>query len=704
MAKAYVHPELKNLAAELDDDELVEIATQCIEAYKDDVQSRSGWDKMHEEWVTQFYQTEKPINPPWQGSSEESLPLLPEACIQYSARAKQALFPSRQFIKVIPTGKVDAASSERAERVETHLVWQCTVLNRRYKRDKFRLLLGQSVHGGYFTKVYWDPLKKKWVCENVRYTDLVVPYGTGPRDIEDVERKTQHIWMSKNRGAILTDKEFFIAPPEPFQGEQTPSDRAEDRAQGLTPSSRTDERDCLVLEQHTFLDLDEDGLAEPYIVSLCAQSEKVLRIAIRYDTDEAGNPTDNKEPVEYFTHYPYIENPDGFYGLGMGHLIAQLNKSANKLLRQTVDGGTLSTIGNNSGFISQQIAGPSGGQLEMKFGVYKKVPGGIEDFQKGIYQFKFQPPAPVLREVIELLMARSDRIASATEALTGQTDKVMQPTALMALVEQGLQVFSAVYEGVTESLGSELEKICRLNHKFMDPEEYYAVQDASGELQQLSVGRDDYTPDMQIMPICDPKQATLQQRMSKAEAEWQFLAQNMLVMNSPVHYYQASYDYLRAIGVENIGSKLPYPQGQTRVDDPMMENMLVMQEFPMIPMAFPDQDHAGHNQAHMMVLASDNKTRTMTPLQREMLMQHIKAHERLEKAMPNGGQGRVGPLAAAPGNGPAIGAPGAAVPGGSMETNLLDGAPADPAVGKMSGQTRGRPVRPTGSMGGGIAA
>ena len=65
-----------------------------------------------------------------------------------------------------------------------------------YKADKDALLLSSPLHGSVFTKTYRDPLKNRNVVENVRAVDLVVPYGTGPRRLEDIERKTHIIWRS----------------------------------------------------------------------------------------------------------------------------------------------------------------------------------------------------------------------------------------------------------------------------------------------------------------------------------------------------------------------------------------------------------------------------------------------------------------------------------------------------------------------------
>lgn len=665
----FEHPESQNIAESLNDDELLEIGRTVCKEFKADVASRSEWDNLHASWLKLYYQTDAPVNPPWEGSSDESLPLLAESCTQFAARAYQAMFPNRTFIKSIPVGKVDPKAIERSKRVSTHLSWQLTAKNKTYKRNKDRLLLALALHGSFFTKTYYDPLKARNVIENVRATDLIVPYGNGPRDIEDLDRKTQIIYMSVERSRLLVDQGFFLEELVPEQGDtRTEADKAQDEAHGVEQGQDVSSRDGKILEQHRFLDLDDDDLVEPYIVWVDATNEKVLRITPRYDTDETGQPTDNKNPVEYFTHYVYMENPDGFYGLGHGHLIAQINKAVNKLVRQTVDGATLANVGNSSGFISQQLAGVMGGELVMKLGKFVKIPGSSDDIAKGIFQFRFPGPPQILFNIIQLLLGRSDRLASATEAITGQTENVMQPTTIMALIEQGLQVFSAVYARVNDSWASELEKIARLNHKFMDPNEYFAVQDIDGAVKQFEVARDDYAPDLQIMPIADPKMSTKQQVLSKAQAEWGFLSQNPLVMNSPQHLYNASRRYMEAIEADSIDEVLPNPSQMNpqRIDDPMQEHMALSQSFPIMGMVFPDQDHQAHIQAHFQAL--DNNE--VSSLGRTLLRQHIDVHKRFSN-----GQGGNQGLASGPNNQMGVPASQGAVPGDSLETDILDGNP-----------------------------
>lgn len=685
----YLHPEVRNLAADLDEEELGTIGAECKELYKVDEESCSGWLQDHAKWLNLYYQREKQINPPWEGSSTESLPLLAEGCTQFHARAFQAMFPSRNIVKAIPAGKVDGNAVERAKRISTHLSWQLTIRDLRYKRDKDRLLLSLPLHGSFFTKTYYSPLLKHNVVENVRASDLVCAYGTGPRNIEDVERKTHVIHMTENRSKILAERGYFIKPATPITLEDKNAvDIAHDQAHGITESPR-DQTLCKILEQHTFLDLDDDGIAEPYIVHVDHESGDVLRIAIRWETDELGRPTKDRQPVEYFTHYTYIDNPDGFYGLGLGHLVGQANTSANKLIRQLIDAGTLANIGNMSGFISQQLSGVQGGELQMSLGKFVKIPGSVDDMARGIFQFKFPPPGNTIPETLQLIMARADRLATVTEALTGQADKVMQPTTILALIEQGLQVFSSVYERVIHAWTEELGKYYALNYKHMDPEEYFSVLDVDGAMKQVFAAREDYAPDFQVFPIADPRQSTEQQKLTKGQMEWQFLSTNPLVLNSPQHLYNASRRFLETVGTENVDEVLPNPMQMMglRVDDPYMENMALAQPFPIMTMAFPDQDHGLHIQVH----AEAYQKGEMSEMAKTMLRNHLQAH----KMMLQNGQGSNQGLAARPDDAMGAGGTGAEVSGVGLAGSPLDGESetgAGPSGGDLMASQPAQPV------------
>jgi len=681
-------PELFNIASSLEEKELLEIGNLAWREYKEDLTTRTEWLEMHAHWINLYYHRDKPLNPPWNGSSQEGVPMLAEACNQFHARAVPAFFPGSVIVKAIPTGNITDLDLKRAERVSKHLSWQLLSKDLSYKKRKDALLLGVVLHGSFFTKTFWDG--QNVVVENVRAEDLVLPYSVGPREIEKVERKTQLIWMSVNDSKIHAQGGFFLHAAEAYQQpDPKPTTAAIDQAMGIQPGVRRDYSDALLLEQHRLLDLDDDGIAEPYIVTLDAQTQKVLRIAIRYEVDETGYPTDGKKPIEYFTHYQFLPNPDGVYGLGMGHLIAQINTAVNKMMRQTVDAGTLQNT--KSGFVNDSL-GVKKGEVVMSMGKFVPVPMLTSRIQDNIQEFQFSPPSQAIVAMMELLMSRGDRLATVTEALTGQTEQVMQPTTILSLVDQAMKVFSASFDRLIDSWSEELRKIYRLNGKYLSDQEYVTILDAYG-LERFQIGRKDYAADLQIVPIADPKMSSAQRKMAKAQAEWQFLSQNPLVLQSPTHFYEASRRYLESIETENINAVLPRPvTDPMRVDDPKIENMGAMMPNPVIPNVYADQDHMTHLMEHEAIKVDPVFSGRLTPRGLQMLELHIQLHAAYMYGVRNAGLGAV--LAGPMGSGAMAAQPGyVMVPpqlGGQVPTaGPVEGGGQPPAPGAPPGANGG---------------
>lgn len=655
----------------MDEDQLKSVARTVMKDFEMDDDSRGEWLEKHKEWLKLFFQTDKPIHPPWQGSSHESVPLMAEAVNQYSARATKALFPGRKFVTAVPTGQVDQKSLDRAKRVGDHMNWQLMTQPMKghtvsmYRKHKKKLIQSCALHGSCFTKTYpvFNPYKP--VVTNVRAQDLVIPYGVGPRDLEDIERKTEIIHMTVNRSKALANQmnggtPYFLREIEPYTREDSDEGPTEayDEAIGLEePGFGIATRQGRVYEQHTLMDLDGDGLPEPYIITVDAQSHAVLRIAPRY-IKQGGNTI----PIEYFTQYDFLTNPDGAYGLGIGHLIALINQAVNKLLRQTVDAGELATIGNMSGFISDNV-GIRGGEIEFRLGQFEKVSTPVGRLGDNIWSPNFPGPQPVMGEVISLLTNRADRLATTTEAVTGQTDKVMQPTTILALLEQSMEMFTDFSAELIESAASELGKVYRLNSWYLDDEEYFAVLDDDTAPKQGTVAKEDYAEDLQIQPIADPKQATQQQKVASAQATRDVVLSDPLTGADPSRVYPATRNLLEAFGTRNIEQIYPpfEPPGPTREDDPELENAGALMSKPQIPPVHMDQNHTLHIMAHEALMNDPVYGKRLTPDGYQGLHDHIQMHiafqymltetDALETISGETGEGRNPELAEPPGGG-----------------------------------------------------
>lgn len=598
------NPDEVNLAEHMDEAELDEIARNCIEDFKMDLQSRAEWEEMHADYLDVYYQKDISENPPWDGASEESIPALAEAINQFQSRSYKAFFPNRYFVDCIPVGFPSADARQRAERVAKHMSFQLGVLDRTYKHNKNQMFMAVALHGSDFTKTYWSPTRRKNVIERVRAQDLVIPYGVGPRRLEEVERKTQIKYCSVNDTKILQKAGWYIAAAEPFTEDgddilQTASDEAE----GMQKANyyNKSQRQACILEQHTLLDLDDDGIAEPYIVWVDRQTKKTLRIQIRYEVDEAGLPLDNKEPIEMFTHYQFLPNPDGFYGLGFGFLLAKLNKAINKLARMFIDANELSVVGNLTYLISEQLGLP-GDSFELSLGRGIKIPRSVGDIRQHFTKLQFEPPSAQTMQMMEVLRAAAQRLSSSTDILSGQPDKVYQPEAMLAMIEQGLQLFSSVQEFLGVSMEEELQKIYRLNAQHLEEDIYFQFGD-----EQIQVTREDYQDDFRVVPVFDPKYSTRSQKLAKAKAQYEFGMTNPLISQDPESIYLLSYDYLQALDTENIDAVLKKPNipQPARIDSQTLENTYFLMPPDKRPLfdVFPDQDHIEHIQVIDKTLA-----------------------------------------------------------------------------------------------------
>ena len=678
--------ETYNLAQDMEDGLLREIGQEVYNGFKDDEDSRSGWLDQHTFWLSLYMQQDYAENSDAERSwgATESVPILTEAADQFQARTYKIFFPNDTFVSAVPmrrTATDRKILEERATRIGRHMSHQLGYEDRSYKQDKDALFLGVAVHGSFFTKTYFDESRKRFKVDNVRPTDLVVNYHVGSIRIEDLRRKSHIIYTTVGETEQMAAKGFLLSGCRSCTQERGKSiyNVKVDETQGLTEGNNSLKRDrpAVLVEQHLYLDLDDSGIFRPYIATIDLANKKVKRLSIGYNADPNGIPTNDYEQVQYFTHYKFKENPDGFYGLGLGHSIGDLNSAINIMLRQSIDAATLANDGNMSGFVSERL-GLEGDEIRMVLGRLTKVPDMVNDLQSSIMMMKFPGPNEALIKIMEAMDQRAQRMASTTEATTGTPDKVIQPTTYIAQIEQALESFSSVQTRLAASLTDELMKIYRINQRYLPLINYYVVNGVPE-----SITRQDYSDDMLIVPVFDPKAATLAQKVARAQAELQATLQNPLNQSRPQVIDAAFKRYFEALDVEDIEELIP-PQPQVEnFDDQVVENMFYLMPKEARPLfdVFPDQNHAIHLAQLQQFIAQ--YANLLDPEQTQAIIKHQQKHQGYLYGQQNGivlppppGQIPTPPLAARSGD------------------NMVDAAFAQPIPGAAA-------FGPTGVMGGG---
>ena len=560
-----------NIAEELDDHQKHKIGKSVVDGFETDLASRKPWEKDLESWTKLALQIADTKTFPWTGAANIKYPLLATAAMQFAARAYLTLVPSNgkivkcRVVGADPTGE----KSARADRISTHMSYQLLEQMDGWEEDMDKLLISLPIAGTVFKKTYWDAAKQQNCSKLVLPKNLVVNYYA--RCIEDAERISEVILMSPRKVKERQNEGIFLDThlPRPSGENILESDRVNIAFQLEADDDKT--TDYTLIEQHCFLDLDEDGYAEPYIVTVEYGSARVLRIVPRFsDKDVLVNEKGKVvkiEPVQYYTKYDFIPNPDGgFYSIGFGRLLGPLNESSNTIINQLVDAGSLSNL--QSGFIGKGLRIKMG---EAKFspGEWKAVNATGDDIKKQIFPLPVRDPSPVLFNLLDLLLKSGKELASVAEIFVGKMPGQNTPaTTTMATIEQGMKVFTAVYKRVYRSLAKEFQKLYVLNREYMNPQEYVEVLDEPVEQEDYMGSEND------VIPAADPTAVSNQEKQAKVQALLQILQLGTI---NPMAVTEL---YLEAFEIPNPEKYInqPQPQGPSPEQQQMEAKMQLEQQ------------------------------------------------------------------------------------------------------------------------------
>ena len=562
-----------NIVEMLDEADLNTISYNVYTGFQADLLSRSAWEKRTEDAMKLALQVSEAKSFPWPGASNVKFPLITIAALQFHARSYPVLINGETPVQCRVIGDDTTGAKEaRAHRVSQFMSYQILEEDTNWESEMDRVLISQPIVGCAFKKSYFDPILKHNVSENILAKDFVVNYWT--KHLDTSPRITQIQYLSKNdiyervaRG--LWSEMTEVRPAAVPQSNMT---LAQNKAQGMTaPDSIDDSTPYEILEQHTFIDLDGDGYAEPYIIWMRRDTKQILRIVARYFTksiekDDKGNVL-SITAESYFTKFPFIPSPDGgFYDLGFGSLLGPLNQSIDTLLNQLIDTGTMANTAG--GFLSRGIK-LRGGNYNFAPLEWKHVDTTGDDLRKGIMPLPVREPSQVLFTLLSMLINYGERIGGSVDILSGQNpgqNTAAETTRTMA--EQGMKIFSGIFKRTYRSLKDEFRKLYRLNQLYLQ-----GIENYNSDQGQNFIDADDFSgPVSDVRPAADPNIVSDTQRIQQASALLQ-LASTTPGMNM----YEVQKNYLRAMKVNNIEQILPDPRGPNAIKPGPSEKVQIEQ-------------------------------------------------------------------------------------------------------------------------------
>ena len=606
-----------NLAEVIDESELGKISSDLFESFETDKSSRKEWEETYKKGLDLLGFRYQERTQPFSGASSVTHPMLSEAITQFQAQAYKELLPPGGPVSTQIIGKVDRQREEQSQRIKEYMNYQISHNMEEYDPDMDSLLFYLPLSGSAFKKIYYDVDLERAVAKFIPSDDLYVPYLS--TDILTCERVTHTLRKTENEIRKLQVAGFYRDIPLQVYDDETGLQEKEDRISGMQKTGYNND-DYELLEMHVDLNIPgidaDDGIKVPYIVTLDRGSTKILSIYRNYKEDDP-----KRKKTQYFVHYKFLPG-FSFYGFGLIHMLGGLSRTATAALRQLLDAGTLSNL--PAGFKARGLR-VKDDDTPLQPGEFRDVdaPGG--SLREGLMPLPYKEPSGTLFQLLGFCVEAGTRFAAIADQKVGEGAAAGAPVGTtMALMERGARVMSAIHKRLHYAQKIEFKLLAKIFAEALPAVYPYEV----GNDAIPSLKAEDFSDDIDIIPVSDPNIFSMSQRVTLAQTQLQ-LAQADPESHNMYEAYRRMY---QALGVKDIDIILPIPP-QPEPTDPAVENANSLRGQGLV--AFRNQNQLAHIDAHRAFMSSylvKNNPPTMAILQAH-IMEHVglQAREEVEE-------------------------------------------------------------------------
>lgn len=497
----------RNLAEDMDDNTLGSLASYLMEGIESDEEDRTEWEETASK--ASKYMGVVLMDPASEVASDGTVcqavaTCMLEAAIKLWSTSYAELLPTGGPVKVErkddgPTPKApqmghnggpdmdaepgqdaqdqgDAAGDDLADALERDLNWYLTTGDPGYYPDFSAMLMGRNKIGVAFREVYRCPIKKKPISRWIMAQDLIVQGN--PAELTEGGRVTarKKVRQSTMR-RMMKSGEYLDLPLVAPTGETSKNEIVVGQIQGINPTPALP-RDFqhMVFECYCelgtgtnhdlfgdmdLLNLDDQGVDVgfplPYRVSIDKDSRTVLAIRRNW---KQGDEEYKVKPR--FVKYGFIPG-DGFYDLGLIHIVGNPTLAATMIQRSSVDSALFANFP-----AWMQAQGPaSRGESTVyrpNVGEVVKIPvTGNQKLSDVVMPFPYKPPSPEAMALAQKLEGDVKSLAGIVDLPVGEGRIGNTPVGtIMSYIESTTMVPGAVHKADHTAQAMEFELLREL--------------------------------------------------------------------------------------------------------------------------------------------------------------------------------------------------------------------------------------------------
>ena len=609
-----VNPDFySNMAESMSEWDLQPLASRYKDLLENDKNARELRDKQYEEGIRRTGMgNDAPGGATFMGASKVVHPAMAEGCVDFAARAIKEMFPPDGPVRTKIIGTVDDQKLEIAERKRDFLNWQITEQIEEFRDEQEQLLTQLPLGGSQYFKLWYDEKKKRPCVEFLPIDRVILPFAatnfyTAERAAEMHEithwEFNRRVASGMYRDINITRATMEIDPTKP--------QKANDKIEGKK-YEENDDGLRKVYHIYTYMELEDDkyskGEMAPYILMIDDLSNQIVGLYRNWEeTDET------MTKLDWIVEFKFIPWR-GAYAIGLPQLIGGLSAALTGALRALLD---TAHINNSATMLKLKGAKISGQSAQPDVTQVIEIEGapGVQDIRQIAMPMPFNPPSPVLLELLGWLDQAAKGVVTTSEEKVADVNSQAPVGTTQALIEQGAAVFSAIHARLHESQSRVLKILCRLNRWHFDEMRKADI------VTDLEIERDDFVKNTDVIPVSDPHIFSETQRMAQNQAVLALVDKYPDQFNVP-KVLSRFLKQMKVPDINEIMKDVPAPEQRTSAD----ENAAMLIGQPAY--AYLQQDHIAHIQDHLQFAMNPflGQSPFADPNYLNNVIEHLKQH------------------------------------------------------------------------------
>ena len=492
-----------NIVDEVDQSTLSTIVSDLLDKIELDKKAREKRDKLYEEGLRRTGMgDDAPGGAQFTGATKVVHPMLIEGCVDFSARVMKELMPPNGPVRTKMYGEKTSQKLDKAQRKADFMNWQLTEQVVGFRSELEQLTTQLPLGGGQYLKFWRNNERRRVEAEFVPIDDVFLPFSA--TNFYTANRKTHRQYVTAQEfeqrvsAGMYRDITLGSAPEPDF----SKSSKANDKIEGRTMSQYNEDGLRVVYEIYVLADVEGDGPC-PYVISIDENTGEAVSVYRNWDAEDK-----TQEQLVWMVEFPMIPWR-GAYPIGLTHMIGGLTTAATGALRALLDSAHI----QNFPTALKLKGGPNGQTINLQPTQLAEIEGGPmqDDIRKMVMQMPFPGPSPTLFQLLGFLVDAGKGVIQTSFEKLSDTNSNAPVGTTLALIEQGMVVFSSIHSRLHNAMGMVLKVVHRINRDYLTQEDI----DAAGD---FDLTPDDFKGPMDVIPVSDPNIFSEAQRFAQTQA------------------------------------------------------------------------------------------------------------------------------------------------------------------------------------------